>query len=181
MRRRAEALGLPVAGKPDSQEICFVPDGDQAGFVERRALARRAAPGPGPVEDESGQRLGEHAGIHRFTIGQRRGLGFAGPGGRPLYVTRIDPERRAVVVGERAAAERTSFHAADLTWLGPVPTGPFRAAVQVRHRGRPLAAEITPDGLAARVHLLEDTTVAAPGQAAVFYDGDTVLGGGWIQ
>src|SRR5690606_31672098 len=104
------------------------------------------------------------------------------PGGRPLYVTRIEPERAAVVVGDRAGAERTSFPVTEVTWLGrPAPAGPLRAAVQVRHRARPLAAEIAPrPGGAAQVSLLEDAVIAAPGQAAVFYRADTVLGGGWI-
>ena len=179
VRRRAAELGLPNADKPESQEICFVPDGDYAGFVERRALVR---PAPGRVEDESGGDLGEHGGVHRFTVGQRRGLGFAGPGGRPLYVTRIDPARRAIVVGDRAAAERRAIEVEDLHWLAgdEPPTGTLSAAVQVRHRGRPVAAQVEClPGRRARL-LLDDPLVAAPGQAAVFYDGDTVLGGGWI-
>jgi tRNA-specific 2-thiouridylase len=137
---------------------------------------------PGPVEDESGALLGEHGGVHRFTVGQRRGLGFAGPGGKPLYVTRIDPARRAVVVGERAAAERRAIEIGDLHWLaGEPPASRLRAFVQVRHRGRPHAAavELVP-GRRARA-LLDEPAVAAPGQAAVLYDGDTVLGGGWIS
>jgi len=178
VRRRAAVLGLPNAAKPESQEICFVPDGDYAGFVERRALVR---PAPGPVEDAAGTQLGEHGGVHRFTVGQRRGLGFAGPGGRPLYVTRIDPARRAVVVGDRAAAERRVFEIEELHWLAHEPTSTLRASVQVRHRGRPLAAtiECLPGGIARAV--LDEPAVAAPGQAAVLYDGDTVLGGGWIS
>jgi tRNA-specific 2-thiouridylase len=178
VRRRAAELGLPNAAKPESQEICFVPDGDYAGFVERRALVR---PPAGPVEDESGAQLGEHGGVHRFTVGQRRGLGFAGPAGRPLYVTRIDPARRAVVVGERAAAERRAIEIEDVRWLAGDPPPSFRAAVQVRHRGQPLAAavECLPDRRARA--LLDEPAVAAPGQAAVLYDGDTVLGGGWIS
>ena len=180
VRRRAAELGLPNADKPESQEICFVPDGDYAGFVERRALVR---PAPGRVEDESGADLGEHGGVHRFTVGQRRGLGFAGPGGRPLYVTRIDPARRAIVVGDRAAAERRAVEVEGMRWLtgDPPPEGSLRAAVQVRHRGRPVpaAVECLPGGRA-RV-LLDDPLVAAPGQSAVLYHGDTVLGGGWIS
>jgi tRNA-specific 2-thiouridylase len=180
VRRRALELGLPNAGKPESQEICFVPDGDYAGFVERRALTRGAPPRPGRVIDQDGAELGDHGGVHRFTVGQRRGLGFAGPGGRPLYVTRIDRAENAVVVGDRAAAERDQLEVGEVGWLGEPPAERFRAAVQVRHRARPLAAEIEPlPGARARV-TLEAATVAAPGQAAVFYDGDTVLGGGWL-
>jgi tRNA-specific 2-thiouridylase len=181
VRARARELGLPNADKPESQEICFVPDGDYAGFVERRALTRqRVAPVEGPIEDESGARVGTHQGFHRYTVGQRRGLGLAGPGGTPLYVTRIEPDRGAVVVGERAAAERASFAVGDVCWIGGARAGAFDATVQVRHRGRPLVARIEAAGDTARVELRDDSVVAAPGQAAVFYDGDTVLGGGWI-
>ena len=184
VRRRADELGLPNAAKPESQEICFVPDGDYAGFVERRALARRGAqPAPGDVLDQSGAVVARHEGVHRYTVGQRRGLGLARPGGRPLYVTRIDARRGEVVVGERDSAERTGFDVGDVSWFGGArPAGPLRAAVQVRHRARPLSAdiEVGEDG-AARVVLLDAAVVAAPGQAAVFYDGDAVLGGGWIR
>lgn len=183
VRRRADELGLPNAAKPESQEICFVPDGDYAGFVERRALARRGAPPPpGDVVDESGAVVARHDGVHRYTVGQRRGLGLAHPGGVPLYVTRIDARRGEVVVGKRESAERTGFHVGDVQWLGGAPAGAqLRAAVQVRHRARPLPADIEIDDDGARVALVDAAVVAAPGQAAVFYDGDAVLGGGWIR
>jgi tRNA-uridine 2-sulfurtransferase len=184
VRQRAAQLGLPNADKPESQEICFVPDGDYAGFVERRALARRAAPASGDIVDGSGAVLARHDGVHRYTVGQRRGLGLARPGGRPLYVTRIDAERAAVVVGEREEAERSGFEVDDVQWLGTTPPKTqLCASVQVRHRAAPLAAEIeiAADRPSARVTLLDGPVVAAPGQAAVFYDGDAVLGGGWIR
>jgi tRNA-uridine 2-sulfurtransferase len=185
VRRRAAELALPNADKPESQEICFVPDGDYAGFVERRALSRRgAAPAAGQVVDASGAVLARHDGVHRFTVGQRRGLGLARPGGRPLYVTGIDATAATVVVGEREEAQRAAFDVGDVQWLGP-RAGPLalRAAVQVRHRAVPLDAdiEVAPDLAAARVVLRGPPVVAAPGQAAVFYDGDAVLGGGWIR
>jgi tRNA-uridine 2-sulfurtransferase len=182
VRRRAAELGLPNSDKPESQEICFVPDGDYAGFVERRALSRGARPLAGAVVDASGAELARHEGVHRYTIGQRRGLGLARPGGRPLYVTRIDAARAQVVVGEREDASRTRFAVGDVQWLGGRPAARLHAAVQVRHRAAPLPAEIdvAPDGTSAHVTLRDASTVAAPGQAAVFYDGDAVLGGGWI-
>jgi len=184
VRRRAAELGLPNADKAESQEICFVPDGDYAGFVERRALLRGAQPVAGAMVDASGAELARHDGVHRYTVGQRRGLGLARPGGRPLYVTRIDAARAQVVVGEREEAERGAFDVADVQWMGARPaTSALRAAVQVRHRATPLAAEIdvAADGASARVALAGGPVVAAPGQAAVFYDGDGVLGGGWIR
>jgi len=184
VRRRAAELGLPNADKPESQEICFVPDGDYAGFVERRALARGLRPAAGAMVDASGAELARHDGVHRYTVGQRRGLGLARPGGRPLYVTRIDAARAQVVVGEREEAERGAFDVGDVQWMGARPAmSPLRAAVQVRHRATPLAAEIevAPDGASARVALAGAPVVAAPGQAAVFYDGDAVMGGGWIR
>ncbi len=184
VRRRAAELGLPNAGKPESQEICFVPDGDHAGFVARRALARgEAGPAAGVVIDRNGMVVGRHDGVHRYTVGQRRGLGLARPGATPLYVTRIDAAAGAVVVGEREAAERRAFEVGEVQWIGaPRPDRAlFRAAVQVRHRAQPLAADIETDGARARVSLVDRSVVAAPGQAAVFYDGDAVLGGGWIQ
>ena len=176
VRARARAFDLPNADKPESQEICFVPDGDYAGFVERKALTRR--PAPGPILDESGAVLGTHQGTHRYTVGQRRGIGIASAD--PLYVTRIDPARSAVIVGPRADAERATFAVDDLRWFGEPRTGALDASVQVRHRGRPVPAHITVDGPRAHIHLT-DAVIAAPGQAAVFYDGDTVLGGGWIS
>ncbi len=183
VRRRAAGFGLVNADKPESQEICFVPDGDYAGFVERRALARGGVrPATGEIVDGAGAVLARHEGVHRYTVGQRRGLGLAHPGGKPLYVTRIDAERGQVVVGERTAAERHGFDVGEVQWIGAAPApGRLRAAVQVRHRAIPLVADVDVDGARARVSLIDQAVVAAPGQAAVFYDGDAVLGGGWIQ
>ena len=177
VRRRAAELGLPNAGKPESQEICFVPDGDYAGFVEKRALLRGTTLARGEIVDGDGAVLARHDGVHRYTVGQRRGLGLAHS--TPLYVTRIDAARGQVVVGERAAAERREFEVGDVQWIG-APRDHLRAAVQVRHRAAPIAAEIAVEGASARVTLAH-SVIAAPGQAAVFYEGDTVLGGGWIQ
>jgi tRNA-specific 2-thiouridylase len=178
VRAHAVRLGLPNAVKPESQEICFVPDGDYAGFVSAQALRRgRAMPGPGAIVGDGGAVLGRHDGVHHFTLGQHRGLGNLTTRDK-LYVTAIDPARAEVRVGSKAAAERTQLALRDLRWLAS-PRRELSASVQVRHRGAPIRAEIRIDGDRATVQLA-DPTVAAPGQAAVIYDGDRVLAGGWI-
>jgi len=178
VRAHAARLGLPNAVKPESQEICFVPDGDYAGFVSAQALRRgRAMPGPGAIVDDTGAVLGSHDGTHRFTLGQHRGLGNLTTKDK-LYVTAIDPLRAEVRVGARVAAERVELVIRDLRWLSP-PQTTLTASLQVRHRGAPIAAEIRIDADRATVRLAEPT-VAAPGQAAVIYDGDRVLAGGWV-
>jgi tRNA-specific 2-thiouridylase len=179
VRGHAERLGLPNAAKPESQEICFVPDGDYAGFVSAQALRRgRALPGPGAIVDADGSVLGHHDGVHRFTLGQHRGLGNLITRDR-RYVTAIDPARAEVRVGPRAAAERSELAIRDLRWLSP-PRSEIVAGVQVRHRGAPIRAEIQIAGGDRADVRLAEPTVAAPGQAAVIYDGDRVLAGGWI-
>lgn len=178
VRAEAHRLGLPNAGKDESQEICFVPDGDYAGFVSAQALRRgRPLPGPGAIVDEAGAIVGRHDGVHRFTVGQHRGLGNLATKDK-LYVTGVDPARAEVRVGPRSAAERTQMAIRDLRWLAR-PSEELHAAVQVRHRGTPIAAEIRISGDRAEVALAEPT-VAANGQAAVIYAGDRVLAGGWI-
>ncbi len=185
VRGHALRLGLPNAVKPESQEICFVPDGDYAGFVSAQALRRgRAMPGPGAIVGDGGAVLGRHDGVHHFTLGQHRGLGNLATTDKrdKLYVTAIDPARAEVRVGTRAAAERTELVIRDLRWLSP-PRAQLSASVQVRHRGAPIPAEIRidSDGATARAIVqLAEPTVAAPGQAAVIYDGDRVLAGGWV-
>ncbi|HEY0195922.1 MAG TPA: tRNA 2-thiouridine(34) synthase MnmA [Kofleriaceae bacterium] len=178
VRAHAVRLGLPNAVKPESQEICFVPDGDYAGFVSAQALRRgRQMPGPGAIVGPGGAVLGQHQGVHNFTLGQHRGLGNLTTKDK-LYVTAVDPARAEVRVGPRAAAERRDLVIRDLRWLAP-PRPALSAHVQVRHRGAPIAAEIRVDTDRAVVTLAEPT-VAAPGQAAVIYDGDRVLAGGWV-
>jgi tRNA-specific 2-thiouridylase len=178
VRAHAQRLGLPNAAKPESQEICFVPDGDYAGFVSAHALRRgRTLPGPGAIVGDDGEPLGRHDGVHRFTLGQHRGLGNLVRRDK-LYVTAIDPARAEVRVGPRSAAERSELAIRDLRWLAP-PRAALSATLQVRHRGAPIAAEIRIDGDRATAQLAEPA-VAAPGQAAVIYDGDRVLAGGWI-
>jgi tRNA-specific 2-thiouridylase len=178
VRAHARRLALPNADKPESQEICFIPDGDHAGFVAARTLTRRGA-----FVDESGIVLGEHDGVHRYTIGQRRGLGI--PFGTPRYVTGIDASTANVTVGEEGALYRDTLDVEDLTWAGPLPLAPVRASVQLRHRHAPRAATLTPDAngrIAVRLDAPE--RAVTPGQAAVFYGGaagDEVVGGGFIR
>jgi tRNA-specific 2-thiouridylase len=181
VRDRAAGFGLPNASKAESQEICFVPDGDYAGFVAASALARgRSVPPPGEIVDGAGTILGEHRGIHHYTVGQRRGFGGVSVDGKPVYVTAIDPASNRIQVGPRADAASAGLSVRDVQWLIDRPTGGLRALVQVRHRARPVPATVTATATGARVVFDGDPVVAAPGQAAVFYDGDAVLGGGWI-
>lgn len=169
VRAIAAEMGLGVAGKPDSQDICFVPDGDYAGLVRK---LRPAAVDGGEIVDLGGRVLGEHPGIIHYTVGQRRGLDIGGQP-EPLYVIRLEPERRRVVVGPRAALAVAGARLTDLNVLGPL-TGPLSA--KVRSMARPVPARLHGD------HLAFDSPEfgVAPGQAAVLYDGDRVLGGGWI-
>lgn len=184
VRERAAAAGLPNAAKAESQEICFVPDGDYAGFVERRAAKLGlAAPPPGDIVDADGNVVGRHAGIHRYTVGQRRGLGDIGAAsGAPVYVSRIDGKRNLVVIGSQNDAARPSLRVRDVRWLSPAPEPerPIDALVQVRHRATAHPARVRWDGTVATVDFAGAPVVASAGQAAVFYDGDVVLGGGWI-
>ena len=181
VRRRADELGLPNWNAPDSQELCFVPGGDHGKVVLDRLEAMGLstdALAPGPVLDEAGQVVGEHDGIHRVTIGQRRGLRTRGRDKR--YVLRVVPEQRAVVVGEADDARFDRLRVGELQMLAPTPTT-FRADVQIRHRSPSRPATVERVGEVARVVFDEPISAAAPGQAAVFYEGDRVLGGGWIE
>jgi tRNA-specific 2-thiouridylase len=178
VRRLARERGLPVADKAESQEICFVPDGDYAAFVERQSPA---APRSGPLLDPEGRQLGRHGGVHRFTVGQRRGIGLASP--RPLYVHEVRPADRAVVVGEAAGLFRDRLVAREVNWLSvPEPRGEIRAYVRIRYRHAEAPAALRPLG-GERVEVRFDARQRAitPGQAAVFYDGEVCLGGGWIE
>jgi tRNA-specific 2-thiouridylase len=178
VREHARRLGLAVSEKKDSYEICFVPDGDYAAFVERHARGTLA---PGVVTDNEGRVLGRHEGTHRFTIGQRKGLGVSAT--IPLYVVDIRPDEHKVVVGPREALDRARMRASRVNWIsGEAPHGPIRAGVQIRHRHAASAATVTPLGVD-RVEVAFDTPQPAitPGQASVFYEGDVVLGGGWIE
>ena len=177
VRARARELDLPVADKPDSHEICFVPDGNHAGFMERQGTA----PAPGTIRGGDGRVLGRHDGVHRFTVGQRKGLGLSGP--IPLYVVGIDARAATVTVGPREALERRELSASGVNWIaGAPPASPVRMAAQIRHRHHAAAGELTPIGAdRAHVRFDEPQSAVAPGQAAVFYQGDEVIGGGWID
>ncbi len=178
VRERARTLGLQTAEKPESQELCFVPDGDYAALVER--LRPEAAQRTGDFVDESGRVLGRHRGVHHYTVGQRRGLGISAA--KPLYVRAIDSQSRRVVLGEARELHARGADLEAVSWLaGTPPQGPLRAEVQVRHRHRPVPASVEARGeRRARVHFDEPVRAIAPGQAAVFYRADEVLGGGWI-
>lgn len=180
-RRLAEKYKLPNAAKKDSQEICFVPDGDYGAFVEKAALKRGLTlPVAGDIVTEGGEVVGRHKGVHRYTIGQRRGIGDVKlAGGGPAYVLRLDVENNRLVVGAAADAPEQEFEIENLRWFIEEPGNRFQTQVQVRHRGTPVRADVTVDGTRARVRLQSDV-ICAPGQAAVFYDGDVVQGGGWI-
>jgi tRNA-uridine 2-sulfurtransferase len=177
VRAEARRLGLMVADKADSQEICFVPDGDYASFVESRAPEVRT----GSIVNQRGERLATHAGVHRFTIGQRKGLGIAAPA--PLYVLKIDADSGDVMVGPRSALDRTNFTASGVNWIGGNALVEWTAAtVQIRHRHRPAAGRVRAvDNGRAEFEFDEPQPAVTPGQAAVFYDDDVVLGGGWID
>jgi len=177
VRDRARELGLPVADKHDSHEICFVPDGDQAAFVERQT----AAPAAGVIRDADGRVVGRHAGVHRFTVGQRKGLGLSSP--IPLYVVGIDASAATVTVGPRSALERTILTASGVNWIaGGAPATGTRVTAQIRYRHREAAATLEPfDGDRVQATFDDPQTAVAPGQAVVFYSGDEVVGGGWIE
>jgi len=176
VRKLATAWGLPNATKPDSQEVCFVPEGKR--YVDvLRALAPERLPGAGEIVDTAGRVLGRHPGFVRFTVGQRRGLGLAS--GERLYVLKVDPVGNRVVVGPGDALYRQHVEVGEVNWLVP-PAQRLEAHVQVRSRHQPQRAVLSVDGNQVRVAFFEPVLAPTPGQAAVFYAGDEVLGGGFI-
>jgi len=178
VRRLARERGLPVADKHESQEICFVPDGDYAAFVERHGPQLDRS---GPIRDADGRELGRHSGVHRFTVGQRRGLGLTAQ--HPLYVLAIEAESRTLVVGDEERLQGDRLVAREVNWLSiPPPSGEIRARVRIRYRHAEAAATIQPlPGARALVLFDAPQRAITPGQAAVFYDGELCLGGGWIE
>ncbi len=177
-RGHAERLGLSVAEKAESQDICFVPNGNYRSVVER---LRPGACDPGDIVDLEGNVLGQHDGIIGYTIGQRRGLGVAV--GEPLYVVRLEPEAKRVVVGPYEAILESTVHIRDVNWLGDgvgLPAEGMRLAVKLRSTQPPAMALVAPVNGGATVTLDEPQAGISPGQACVFYDGDRVMGGGWI-
>lgn len=177
VRDCARDLGLDVAEKPDSHEICFVTTGEHTSFLEERGTSARG----GPIRDVTGRAVGTHAGIHRFTVGQRKGLGLSSP--IPLYVVALDAARQTVTVGPKASLERMELTASRVNWIaGTPPASGSRVTARIRHRHQEAAATITP--LAndrVRVTFDEPQYAVAPGQAVVMYAADVVVGGGWID
>jgi tRNA-uridine 2-sulfurtransferase len=178
VRAQAQRLGLAVADKPDSQEICFVPDHDYAAFVARQnpAVARAGA-----IVDEWGTALATHGGVHRFTVGQRKGLGVSAS--KPLYVLKIDADAGRVTVGPRASLERTALTASGVNWVAvDAPSEWLPVAAQIRHRHRAAAGRVRAlENGRAELEFASPQEAVTPGQAVVFYDGDVVVGGGWIE
>ena len=186
VREVAKAHALDVAGKAESQEICFVPDGDYAGFIEKHfadVTGNRSESNPfpkGDIVDSAGNVLGRHLGIHHYTIGQRRGLRIAHS--VPLYVIELHPDRRQVVVGSRAELAKRECRVIKLNWISITePREPMRIAAKIRSRHHEAAATVTPlENGSVKVEFDVPQLAVTPGQACVFYQGDVVVGGGWI-
>ncbi len=178
VRAYATRHNLLVADKPDSHEICFVPDGDAAGFVERHM---DGAPRDGAITDSSGKILGRHTGVHKFTVGQRKGLGLSSV--IPLYVLHVDAKDAHITVGSRDELGERNLVASGVNWIsGDAPVAPVRITARIRHRHRDAAAIVTADGASrAEVIFDEAQTAITPGQAVVFYRDEEVIGGGWIE
>jgi tRNA-uridine 2-sulfurtransferase len=172
-----------VADKPESMELCFVPNGNYVQFIHAYALERGIPLGEkdGEIVAEDGEVVGRHTGVHNFTIGQRKGLGFAS--GKPMYVLAIDREKNRVVVGDDEALKTISFEVEGVNWVSiEEPAAPARAMVKIRHKHEPAPAKVEAlDGGRARVTFDVPQRAITPGQGAVFYEGDRVLAGGWIR
>ena len=175
VREIAQELGLAVALKPDSQDICFVPDGDYAKVVRK---VRPDADDAGDIVHVDGRHLGQHKGLIHYTVGQRRGLEIGGQP-EPLYVTRIDPLTKQVIVGPRAALATRAALLSEMNWIGAAYQGPVQA--KVRSLAKPVPARLEGTGDQRRLVFDNSEYGVAPGQAAVIYAGERVLGGGWIQ
>ena len=184
VRELAREMGLPVAEKGDSQEICFVPNGDYAAFIDAYFKEQGIDRGQtrGEIVTAGGEKLGEHAGVHRYTVGQRRGLNIAV--GEPLYVIATDPQTQRVIVGRNDDLLKSAMTVSDVNWIAfPSLDAPVRAQVKIRNKHAAASAVIAPttDPAAVEVRFDEAQRAVTPGQAAVFYDGELVLGGGWIR
>jgi tRNA-uridine 2-sulfurtransferase len=192
VRELARELGIATAEKPDSQEICFVPNGDYASFIDSYFKEQGIASDvtAGELVTTDGRVVGEHAGVHHFTVGQRRGLGISAA--EPLYVIETKPSERRVVIGRNEELLRSTMHINNANWISiDPPAEPIRAQVKIRNKHAAALATIipssAPDRIEARsadsveVHFDDAQRAVTPGQAAVFYDGDLVLGGGWIE
>jgi tRNA-specific 2-thiouridylase len=184
VRALARELGIPTADKPDSQEICFVPNGDYAAFIDAYFREQGIAPEDtsGELVTADGRVVGDHAGVHHFTVGQRRGLRISA--GEPLYVIATEPATRRVVIGRNDALLRSTMGVNGVNWISIAPpAAPVRAEVKIRNKHAAAAATIVPSSDPARVEVRFDESQRAvtPGQGAVFYSGELVLGGGWIE
>jgi tRNA-specific 2-thiouridylase len=184
VRELAKELGLPVADKNDSQEICFVPNGDYSAFIDSYFKEQGIDPEAtqGEIVDTSGKVLGQHEGTHHFTVGQRRGLRVAAA--EPLYVISTEPATQRVVVGRGGDLMKSALVASRVNWISIAPIKEPRAAqVKIRNKHAAAAATLIPTGDDSRVavEFAVPQRAVTPGQAAVFYDGDLVLGGGWID
>jgi tRNA-specific 2-thiouridylase len=183
VRALARRANLPVAEKPESMELCFVPTGNYVQFIHAYSN-ERGIPlqnGEGEIVNEAGDVIGHHNGVHGFTIGQRKGLGFAA--GKPFYVLSIDPERNRVVVGEDDVLRKANCELEDVNWVSiQKPSASVRVFAKIRHKHEPAPATIEPlDSNRALITFDTPQRAITPGQAAVFYDGDRILGGGWIR
>jgi tRNA-specific 2-thiouridylase len=173
----AREKGLQPAASQESQDICFIRSGGYSQFLKRQ-------PGfsshPGPIEDTEGNLIGQHNGLHRYTIGQRRGINC--PASEPYYVVRLDTERNCLIVGFRRHLRTESCGVSDINWIAQQPSKPLDITVRIRYRHQAVEARLSPlDNLCARVVFKTPQSAVSPGQGAVFYQGDEVLGGGWIQ
>ncbi len=183
VRNIAREAHLPVAEKPDSQEICFVPQGNYVQFIEAY-LGEQGTALPeesGEIVTTTGEVIARHHGVHHFTIGQRKGLGFAA--GKKYYVLSLDRDSRRVVVGSDDELQSSECEVRDVNWISTQQLeSPHRATVKIRHRHEPASATLHPTSAPNRATVIFDEPQRAitPGQAAVFYDGEAVLGGGWI-
>ncbi len=176
VRKLAAEFNLAVAQKHESQEICFIPDNDYVKFLEAQGVAQKQ----GDIITSAGTVVGHHSGLHRYTVGQRKGLGVAWK--YPLHVLAIDTERNQVVVGGRKELETATLTAGRATWNGIPATSEFRATCRIRYRHKPAACQVVMlDDTRFSVHFDQLQTAVTPGQAAVLYDGEHVLGGGWIE
>ncbi len=177
IRRRAAEAGLPVADKPDSQEICFIPDGDYRKFV-----GERVKPRPGEIMDAEGNVLGRHPGVQFFTVGQRKKLGLNGNTGRPMYVVGIDPDENRVVVGPEEELLRTDLWASRVNFTsGEAPERAIEVNAKIRYKSSQSPATVTPHGEWAEVRFHKPQRAVTPGQAVVFYRGEEMIGGGYIE
>jgi len=183
VRDIARRLAVPVAEKPESQEICFVPTGNYVRFIEGylEEQGSKLPEDSGEIVSTSGEVIGRHKGLHHYTVGQRRGLGVFT--GRPLYVVELDLAKNRLVVGGDGELRRTVCEVRDVNWIPfAAPDGPVEAQVRIRNRHEPADAEIIAlDGTSARIEFRSPQRAITPGQAAVFYSGELVLGGGWIK